>query len=116
VLGDRVSAALLAGCYLVFLAVVVQLLRTGQHESCGCFGSADSPVGSAHLFVNAVAAAVTIAALVRPPGALGGFLDGGGLVALVGIGQAVLVAYLAFLSLTALPALAAARRQLLETR
>jgi hypothetical protein len=114
-LGDRVSAALLAGCYLTFLAVAARLQLTGQHGSCGCFGSAESPVGPAHLIVNAAAVGGAVAAAVRPPGALSGFLDADGLVGIVGVGQAALLAYLAFLCITALPALAAARRRLLET-
>jgi hypothetical protein len=65
--------------------------------------------------VNAVAVAVAIAAAVRPPGALGGYTDSAVLVGVVGVGQSCLLAYLAFLCLTALPALAAARRRLLET-
>jgi hypothetical protein len=43
---------------------------------------------------------------------LGGLLDHGALTATVGSAQAVLLAYLGFLSITALPALVAARRQL----
>jgi hypothetical protein len=114
-LGDRVSAAALAGCYLAFLAVAARLRLTGRRDSCGCFGATESPVGLAHLVVNAAAVAGAVAAVVRPPGTLGGFLDADGVVGIVGVGQALLLAYLAFLSMTALPALAAARRRLLET-
>jgi hypothetical protein len=111
---DAVSAGLLAGCYLAFLAVAARLQFTGQHDSCGCFGSTESPVGIAHLVVNAAASGFAIAAALRPAGALGGAFDAGGLVGVVRLGQALLLAYLAFLSMTALPALAAARRRLLE--
>jgi hypothetical protein len=114
-LGDRVSAIALAGCYLAFLAVAARLQLTGRHTTCGCFGATESPVGLAHLVVNTAAVAGAVAAVVRPPGTLGGFLDAAGVAGLVGVGQALLLAYLAFLSMTALPALAAARRRLLET-
>ncbi|MDT4921518.1 MAG: hypothetical protein QOI15_2420 [Pseudonocardiales bacterium] len=113
--GTRTAAVLLAGCYLAFLAVAARLLLTGQHGSCGCFGSTESPVGFGHLVVNTAAVAVAIAAAVRPPGAFGGLAGDSVLLGVVGVGQALLLAYLAFLSITALPALAAARRRLLET-
>jgi hypothetical protein len=112
--GGRIAAGLLGCCYLAFLIVAGRLLRRGQRASCGCFGSTDSPVGAGHLVVNLVAVAVACAALVRPPGAVGGLFAGDALTGAVGLGQGVLLAYLAFLSITALPALVAARRRLLE--
>lgn len=114
--GDRVSAIALASCYLAFDAVTVRLIRRRQHTRCGCFGRADSPVGIAHLVLNTACVGVAAAAAVRPPGALGGLFDGPALAGVVGLGQAALLAYLAFLSVTALPSLTAARRELLEAR
>lgn len=112
--GNRIADALLGCCYLAFLIVAWTLLHLGQHTSCGCFGAIDSPVGVGHLVVNVLAVGITIAALVRPAGAVGGLFDDDVLTGVVGLGQAVLLAYLAFLSITALPALVAARRRLLE--
>jgi hypothetical protein len=112
--GSRVAAVLLGCCYLVFLIVAGRLLHGGQRVSCGCFGATDSPIGIAHLAVNLAAAAIAVAALVRPPGTVGGLFDGDPLTGVVGVGQSILLAYLAFLSITALPALVAARRRLLE--
>ena len=114
VTGSRIAAVLLGGCYLVFLIVAGRLLRDGRHSSCGCFGATDSPVGVGHLVVNVVAVAVAVAAIARPPGPVGGLFRTDTLSGVVGLGQAALVAYLAFLSITALPALVAARRRLLE--
>jgi hypothetical protein len=112
--GSRLAAALLGGCYLGFTIIAARLLRGGRRTSCGCFGATDSPVGAGHLGVNVLAVGVAVAAIVRPPGALGGVFHHGVLIGVVGAGQAVLLAYLAFLSITALPALVAARRRLLE--
>lgn len=112
--GSRVSAALLAGCYFAFVMVATRLLRHGQRGSCGCFGDTDSPIGIAHVLVNCAGLAAAITAFIRAPGPVGGLLDGDALIGAVGVGQAVLLAYLAFLSITALPALVAARRRLLE--
>lgn len=114
VTGGRIAAALLGCCYLGFLTVAVRLVRRGQRASCGCFGATDSPVGVSHLVLNTGAVSVAVAAIVRPPGAVGGLVRDGVLTGVVGLGQAVLLAYLAFLSITALPALVAARRRLLE--
>jgi hypothetical protein len=114
VTGGRVAALLLGCCYLAFLVVAGRLVHRGQHTSCGCFGAADSPVGIGHLVVNLLALAAAVAAAIRPPGVLGGLLDDDALTGAVGVGQAALLAYLAFLSITALPALVAARRRLLE--
>jgi methylamine utilization protein MauE len=111
VTGSRWSALLLALAYAAFAVVAARLIRLGTRQSCGCFGRTDSPVGRPHVALNLAALAVAIAAVVRPAGPAGGLFDHGALAATVGLAQAGLLAYLGFLSITALPALAAARRQ-----
>jgi hypothetical protein len=105
VAGGRVPAALLAGCYLAFLIVAMRLAARRSPIPCGCFGAADAPVGVAHIVLDAVAAGVASAAVVRPVGAAGGLVDHGTLVAVIGVGQAVLLASLGYLAITALPQL-----------
>jgi hypothetical protein len=113
VTGSRPAVALLAAAYLVFAGVAVLLLRAGgARTSCGCFGATDSPLGPAHLVLNVVALAAGLAAVVRPPGPGCGLLDGGGTVAVTGSAQAALLAALAYVAVTSLPALLAARRTL----
>jgi hypothetical protein len=109
--GDRVANVALTSWYAAFTVVTVHLVRRAPATSCGCFGRADSPVGIAHVVQNIVCAAVAAVAVARPPGRFGGLLDAGALHAAVGTAQAGLLAYLGFLSITALPALGAARRQ-----
>jgi hypothetical protein len=109
--GGRPAAVLLAAWYLAFGALTARLVRRAPRTSCGCFGMIDAPVGVVHLVQNAVCALIAVGAAVRPPGALGGLLRHGAAHAAVGMTQAVLLAYLAFLASTALPALMAARRQ-----
>jgi hypothetical protein len=109
--GGRWTAVLLAAAYAIFTVVALRLLRTGPRTSCGCFGRADSPIGIPHLVVDIAAVAVAVASLIRPPGRVGGLLDDGALSAVIGVGQAVILAYLAFVAMTALPALAADRRR-----
>jgi hypothetical protein len=108
--GGRLPAALLATGYLVFTAVALRLAASGQRTSCGCFGRADSPVGAAHIVLDTVCLAVAVAAVVRPVAAGGGLLDHGATVAVAGCAQVSLLAWLGYLSITALPALASARR------
>ena len=115
VTGDRPSAIALALWYAAFAGVTVRLVRRAPATSCGCFGAQDSPVGPTHIAFNLLCAGIAVGAAVRPPGAFGGIFGRGALPALVGTGQVLLLAYLGFLSITALPALAAARRTL-ETR
>jgi hypothetical protein len=114
--GDRVAAVLLGGCYLVFTAVSVRLIRTGKGGSCGCFGRADSPISSAHVVLNLACVGAATVAAIRPRGRLGGLFEDGTLLGVIGAGQVLLLAYLGFLSITAVPALAADRRQVVQTR
>lgn len=114
VTANRMSALALGACYAGFAVITVRLMRRGQRVSCGCFGRADSPVGAAHLVLNLACIGIAAAAVLRPPGRLGGLFADGVLRGLVGTGQAALLAYLGFLSITALPALSAARREVVE--
>jgi hypothetical protein len=107
----RITAALLALVYAMFAVVAVRLMVRRQSGSCGCFGRTESPVGAPHVVLNLAATGIALAAVIDPAGALGGLTDQSIARAVVGIGQAGLLAYLGFLSITALPALAAARRQ-----
>jgi methylamine utilization protein MauE len=109
--GSRASLVLLAAGYALFAAVALRLAVVGRGASCGCFGGTDSPVGPAHVVLDVLAVAVAVAAAVAPPGPVGGQFDGAVLPGLIGTAQAVLLAYLGFLSITALPALAADRRR-----
>lgn len=112
----RSAFAAVAALYLGFAVVVVLALRRGQRASCGCFGAADAPLGRAHLAVDLVAAAVAVAASISAPPALAGIGALAPLPAVVATGQVVLLAWLGYLALTALPSLAAARRLVLEDR
>lgn len=111
VTGSRWSAALLASAYLLFVGVALVLVKRGATgTSCGCFGSASSPVGLPHVLLTAVALAAAAATCARPTGAFGGVFTAASTDAIVGALQIGLLAWLGYLSITALPALAAARR------
>jgi hypothetical protein len=103
VAGGRVACAALAACYLVFTAVAVRLAGDARPASCGCFGRADTPTGRIHVVVDALACAVGIAGVVAPPGPWGGFTGQPGIVAVVGLGQVVLLAAMAYVLVAVLP-------------
>jgi hypothetical protein len=109
--GGRVALAVLAGCYLVLTLVATRLATGPQHAPCGCFGAADGTVGAAHVVFDSICLAAAVAGLVRAPGSVFALLDGGTLAGVIVVGQALLLAALGYLSITALPALSAARRE-----
>jgi hypothetical protein len=111
-LGGRITAALLAVCYLALTAVAVRLATGAQPASCGCFGAADGDVGPAHVVLDCCAAAVAVTAVFVAPDNVAGLFHAGVGVGLTSCAQAALLAALGYLSITALPALAAARRTL----
>jgi predicted outer membrane lipoprotein len=107
--GGAFAASLLAAAYAVFTAVAIRLMTDGRRTSCGCFGAADSPVGTAHVVLDAGCLAVATSTALRPVGAAGGVLAHPALVAATGVAQVLLLAWLGYLSITSLPALAALR-------
>jgi methylamine utilization protein MauE len=112
VTGARAAAVAVALLYLIFAAVAVRLTARSTSTSCGCFGRTDAPVGLPHVILDVVACAVASAAVVVPVGFGDGLLAAGGAETVVRCLQAVLVAWLGYLAITALPALSAARTRL----
>jgi hypothetical protein len=113
--GTRAGMAALAACYLVLTAVAVRLAAGPQRVPCGCFGPADGTAGRAQVVLDGACLAVSVAGVLRPPGPFAGLFDAGPLVGGTLLAQAVLLAGLAYLSVTALPALSAARGALIKT-
>lgn len=109
-IGGRMTAVLVAGCYLVFTVVALRLAMDGRRTSCGCFGAADVPVGVAHVVLDVVCLAAATASVAIPVASIGGLLGHGALVAVIGCSQVLLLAGLGYLAITSLPALASLRR------
>ncbi|HEY7007766.1 MAG TPA: MauE/DoxX family redox-associated membrane protein [Jatrophihabitantaceae bacterium] len=107
VAGTRVAMAALAACYLVLAAVAIRLAAGPQRVPCGCFGAADGTTGRAQVVLDVACLAVALAGVIRPPGAVTALFDGGALVGVSVLAQALLLAALGYLSVTALPALSA---------
>jgi hypothetical protein len=116
IVGDRISFVLLACCYAAFALVAVRLTRAGQRASCGCFGRAESPVGRAHVVLDHVCVAAAVDGAIWPSAPLGDLFADDVMTGAIGAAQVSLLAWLGFLSITALPALAADRRRVLEAR
>jgi hypothetical protein len=105
------AAALTAALYLGFAAFVVLALRPDRGvASCGCSGQVDTPPTRVHVVVDLAFAGFAIAAAVRTPNPLLRSLDRAESV--LALAAAALVASLAWLAITALPRLAAARASL----
>jgi hypothetical protein len=111
VLGNRVTAVLVALSYLAFAAFVVEALRRNAPiASCGCFGRIDTPPSTVHVAVNLAAAGAAVAVAAQPGVGLADIL---GSQPLAGVPFLVLVAIglsLSFLALSTLPRTLAAIR------
>jgi hypothetical protein len=104
VVGDRVSAVLVAVSYLAFSLFVVAALRAGAPiATCGCFGKADTPPSGVHVAVNMLLVVAAVAVATDPGVAISDVLAGQplggapfGLLVVIGVGAV-------FVALTALP-------------
>lgn len=105
-------ALALAGLHLGFAGFIVRLRsEVGAGASCGCFGGSEAPADRLHVVVNLAAAAVALAAATTGPASLPEALRHQ---PVAGAAYLVLVAVAAqatLLTLTALPRLLAANRQ-----
>lgn len=112
VAGGRIAATALAACYLALTLVALRLVFGGRRAPCGCFGAADGDVGVPHVLLDGCALAIAVAAIITAPAGVGALFASGALIGSVASVQAALLAALGYLSITALPALVAARKPL----
>jgi len=110
--GGRAACAALAASYLTFALVAARLTTGPRPAPCGCFGESDTPTRPLQVVVDALACAAAVAGTVSPVGALGGFAGQPTLVLFVGLGQVAVLAGLAYVSMTVLPDVLAARERL----
>lgn len=125
--GNRLSALLLAVAYALLALVAWRLARHAPGQDCGCFGSSGTPGGSGsgsdaspagnwHIGVNAVATGIAIACAVAPqPALVDSALRGGVAGAALAAGTALL-AWLGYLMMTALPELLTSTAKVTATR
>ena len=107
------TAAMVAVSYALFGCIVAYARRHGGSLStCGCFGRSDTPATGLHLVLNVVFLAAAVSLALHPPhpaefGQLLGAQPWSGLPLLLAAGVGV---WLAYLALSPLSALEAARR------
>jgi hypothetical protein len=109
--GGTLSTGLVAASYLGFAWFARRLdTRTRGSAPCGCFGASSAPVGTLHVVLNLLIAAGAAVAAVEAPGSIwtaAGDTPGAGVPF---IGLVLLLAWMLYAALTALPeALAAAK-------
>lgn len=109
--GGPVPAALLAIGYLLLAVVAWRMIRLAPGQDCGCFGTSTEPSSWSHVAVNAAAALVGVAGVVLPQPSLGTIVEQQGAQAILLLGGSLLLAWLGYLALTALPALSRAAQR-----
>lgn len=108
--GGPVLAALVAVQYAGFAGfIVLALRRGGAVASCGCFGARDTPPTITHLVVNVTAVAVAVAAAALDVPGLAATLADGPWAGVPLLAATITCAWLAYIALTDLPAVTAAR-------
>jgi len=113
VVGGPIPALALAALHLGFTAFVVRLrAKVGAEATCGCFGGADAPAERLHVVVNVVAAGVAAVAALAGADALVPTLSDQPAVGLPYLLLVAVAAQAMVLTLTGLPRLVAAGRQL----
>ncbi len=102
--GARALLVLVALAYLAFTLFVVAALRTGTNiQSCGCFGSVDTPPSLVHVGLDLGLAGVTLAAAIGGLPPIGTVWAGQPWAGLPFALLLVVSVYLAYLLLTLLP-------------
>jgi hypothetical protein len=109
-----VTAGLVAVSYLVFAgAVAYARSKGGAIASCGCFGTPDTPATMLHVVINGgLAASAAVVALAGPTGSIASVLSAQPLHGIPLVAASALCGWLAFLAITAMARLDAARRLL----
>lgn len=107
--GGSASAALLGTCYLILSVVAWRMLRVSPSQDCGCFGGSSEPITRWHLLVDVAGLTIGVAATLWPqPSVVDEVTDQGAQGVLL-VGLSLLLAWLCYLLMTALPALATLR-------
>ncbi len=111
VLGGPVATALVAVSYLGFTWFARRLqAKTRGAAPCGCFGASSAPVGTLHVVINLLIAAGAGVAAIDAPGPI---WDAAGDTPWAGVpfvGLVMLLAWLVYVALTALPETLAAAK------
>ncbi len=107
--GGRLGALLIALGYAALAGLSARMVAIEAGQDCGCFGR-PSPVSHWHTGVNLAGLLIGVAGMLLPPDSLPAELGRHPVTGLAVTLAAVLLAYLGYLVMTALPALRSAIR------
>lgn len=111
VIGGPVAAAAVALSYAGFAWFARRLEhRTRGAAPCGCFGASSAPVGTLHVVINVVIAVGVAVAAVDPPGPIWSAASDTPWSGVPFIGLTLLLTWLLYAALTALPETLAAAK------
>jgi hypothetical protein len=111
-IGGRVPAALTAAAYLGFAWFARRLDRaTRGTASCGCFGASSAPVGTVHIAFDLATAVLLVGAVANPAAGIATAIDDTPWSGAPFLALTALLTWMAYVSLTILPATLAAGRR-----
>ncbi len=112
--GGAIAGALLALSFVVLTVVAVLLLRRSPGRDCGCFGSGGDPVSGWHVAVNIAGSVIGLLSVLLPqPSLIGAVVHAGGSAGPLVV-AVLLLAYLLYQLMTALPRLSTLRLEVMN--
>ena len=114
--GGTAPAALLSASYLLLTLVAWRMIRVAPGQDCGCFGSSSEPISRWHLIVNGACFLIGAAAVLWPQPSVPDEVTAQGAQGIVLFALTVLLAWLSYLLMTALPALLKLRAKVAAPR
>lgn len=114
--GGPLAAALLAAAFAALAAASWRLVQVAPGQSCGCFGAAAGAASHWHTAVNAACAVIGSLAVVRSEPSVVESLRHQAWLGPPILVSSLLLAWLSYLTITALPQLAAARARIAAPR
>ena len=103
--GGSPAAALLGVCYLILTVVAWRMLLVSPGQDCGCFGRSSEPITRWHLLVDIAGLSIGVAATLWPQPSVVDEVTGQGAQGVLLVALSLLLAWLCYLLMTALPAL-----------
>jgi hypothetical protein len=116
VTGGRLTAALFAATFGVLAVVAARIAARRPGADCGCFGAVRAPASQWHTVVNAACAGTGLAGVFVDPPSFGTELARQPLLGVAFLAAIALLAWLLYMSVTALPELSRARAELVASR
>lgn len=114
--GGPVSAALLAVSYGLLTAIAWRMVRVAPGQDCGCFGRSAEPITRWHLAVDGAGVPVGAAAVLWPQPSVASAVSGQGAQGVAVAVLTILLAWLCFVLMTALPDLLDLRTKVTTVR